>query len=130
MARIISEREHKSGTDYFLEFPILDLEGSWYSFECNADGVVDIESMPEVRRDNYHKCINGEHSVGPGKVNGYPWQYTEPAILECDCGCEVRLERFTNTCDKCNADYNTAGQRLAPREQWGEETGEHWTECY
>ena len=32
--------------------------------------------------------------------------------------------RFTNTCDRCGDDYNSAGQRLAPREQWGEETGE------
>jgi len=36
----------------------------------------------------------------------------------CDCS------GFTNTCPSCGADYNWAGQRLAPREQWGEETGE------
>ena len=30
---------------------------------------------------------------------------------------------FTNTC-LCGADYNMSGQRLAPRSQWGEETGE------
>ena len=32
---------------------------------------------------------------------------------------------FTNTCPECGADYNWAGQRLAPRDPWGEETGEH-----
>lgn len=31
---------------------------------------------------------------------------------------------FTNTCDHCGADYNSSGQRLASRSQWGEETGE------
>lgn len=30
---------------------------------------------------------------------------------------------FTNTCE-CGADYNMSGQMLAPRHQWGEETGE------
>ena len=35
---------------------------------------------------------------------------------------------FTNTCE-CGQDYNSGGQLLAPREQWGEETGEHWSEC-
>lgn len=41
----------------------------------------------------------------------------------CHCGRIVECRGFTNTCD-CGADYNHAGQRLAPRSQWGEETGE------
>jgi hypothetical protein len=51
-------------------------------------------------------------------------------VVRCDCGDEVECRNFTNTCDHCGADYNISGSRLAPREQWGEETGEHWTECY
>jgi len=31
---------------------------------------------------------------------------------------------FTNHCLKCDLDYNFAGQLLAPRSRWGEETGE------
>lgn len=46
-----------------------------------------------------------------------------PALWRCDCGAELECPNFTNTCE-CGADYNSAGQRLAPREQWGEETGE------
>ena len=52
----------------------------------------------------------------------------EPAVGRCSCGRRVSLANFTNTCD-CNRDYNMSGQLLAAREQWGEETGEHWTEC-
>jgi len=48
----------------------------------------------------------------------------EPALWRCDCGEELHLDGFTNTCDGCEADYNGSGQRLAPRSQWGEETGE------
>ena len=49
----------------------------------------------------------------------------EQAMGPCDvCGHEVVLSGFTCTCDYCGADYNSSGQRLAPREQWGEETGE------
>jgi len=53
------------------------------------------------------------------------------AVIECvDCGSPVELfNAFTITCD-CGADYNWAGQRLAPRSQWGEETGESWEDCY
>ncbi len=42
----------------------------------------------------------------------------------CDCGSEVEFSRFTNTCHDCGADYNMSGERLASRDQWGEETGE------
>ena len=48
----------------------------------------------------------------------------EPALWQCDCGEKLECPDFTNTCDKCGADYNSGGQRLAPRAQWGEETGE------
>jgi len=43
--------------------------------------------------------------------------------IKC-CGEWMYCEGFTNTCEVCGADYNWAGQRLAPRSQWGEETGE------
>lgn len=49
--------------------------------------------------------------------------------IECYCGRKVICRNFTNTCD-CGRDYNFAGSLLAPRSQWGEETGEHWTDCY
>lgn len=44
--------------------------------------------------------------------------------IKCrNCGELVTCTGFTNTCD-CGTDYNHAGQMLAPRSQWGEETGE------
>ena len=47
------------------------------------------------------------------------WNY-----VKCEnCGEWVLLEDFTNTCD-CGAEYNGFGQRLAPRNLWGWETGE------
>lgn len=53
----------------------------------------------------------------------------ELKTLICVCGREVYLREFTNTCE-CDRDYNLNGNLLAPRSQWGEETGEHWTDCY
>ncbi len=52
----------------------------------------------------------------------------------CPCGANVFLVaggsfNFTTTCN-CGKDYNSSGDELAPREQWGEETGEHWSDCY
>lgn len=51
-----------------------------------------------------------------------------PARIKC-CNQWLSLGSFTNTCEHCNADYNSGGQLLAPRSHWGEETGEHWSEC-
>ena len=47
----------------------------------------------------------------------------------CDCGRKVYLDRFTNPC-ACGVDYDMSGRALAPRHLWGEETGEHWSECF
>ncbi len=40
------------------------------------------------------------------------------------CGYFLVCSKFTNTCERCGADYNWTGAKLAPRRFWGEETGE------
>ena len=45
-------------------------------------------------------------------------------VMRCDCGEEIEcVSWWSNECD-CGTEYNGAGQALAPRSQWGEETGE------
>jgi len=58
--------------------------------------------------------------------NSFPYRVS--AKIKC-CGEWLSLHNFTNTCPHCNADYNASGQLLAPRSQWGEETGESWVDC-
>jgi hypothetical protein len=65
---------------------------------------------------------SGESNVCT-KEGGGCGRIKEPALWKCDCGEELELFGFTTTCE-CGADYNSGGQRLGPREQWGEETGE------
>jgi hypothetical protein len=48
----------------------------------------------------------------------------------CSCGEDVHFNHFTNTCDNCETDYNSSGQELAPRSQWGEETGESLSDIF
>lgn len=47
----------------------------------------------------------------------------------CSCGNVVECREFTNEC-QCGNLYNFCGQKLALVEQWGEETGEDWWECW
>lgn len=51
--------------------------------------------------------------------------------INCNhCNEEVILTNgFTNTCI-CGTDYNGLGEELAPREQWGWETGENLVDMY
>jgi hypothetical protein len=57
------------------------------------------------------------------------WSKVIP-VVTCHCGEKVYCTAFTNTCDRCEADYNFNGELLADRSQWGEETGESWQDCY
>lgn len=47
--------------------------------------------------------------------------------IQCvDCKEKVFISKaFVSTCGYCGTDYNAVGQKLAPRDQWGEETGEN-----
>ena len=55
--------------------------------------------------------------------------YKRRVLIGTCCRTSFELRNFTNTCPDCGTDFNSAGQRLAPRAQWGEETGEHPSEC-
>jgi hypothetical protein len=49
-----------------------------------------------------------------------------PEGLRCECGAFLDWCGFGQdySCDRCGREYNSGGQALAPRSQWGEETGE------
>lgn len=115
-------------TTYSLDFERADGKGG-FGFPCDQFGA--FQSTPGSAH-SLAMCLAGQDSNGqkirPMGVRTMHGSYRHPAIGECHCGREIELGRFTNTC-KCGREFNSAGQELAPREQWGEETGEHWSEC-
>jgi len=120
---------------YAREFSFANGGGGGWSFQCDKYVNIKVLDNPEAIA-NYAACLAGIDRfdrgaiVDKGIVSWEPVPYRQPAIGECECcGEEVYLSNFTNTCD-CGADYNSSGDRLAHRSQWGEETGEHWSECY
>lgn len=154
--QIIKRRERTESVSYHRSFEWADMPGAGFGFDCDEHGNVDTDKLHPSARANYAACLTGtvERWEGvewvPGKEDGYDpvpgtghkvarqirdagvrkftRHYTEPAIGKCTCGAEVSLSAFTNTCDQCGADYSMSGQRLAPREFWGEETGESVTD--
>lgn len=125
--QILSQRQYITETYYELFYQWQDsTPGHGMGFACDENGKVDMVALEKkpAALDNYNKCLNGTHAVKAPTIQKFQHSYSQPAIGKCDCGCEVQLDSFTNTCDHCNRDYNMSGQLLAPRCQWGEETGE------
>lgn len=125
--KIISRREHCDETSYHLFFEYEGVSGAGFAFDCDKNGIVNTSNFNTAKLANYNACmagsVNGNAVLNRG-IQVRHHTYINPAIGECECGKEVVLSNFTNTCYNCEADYNMSGQMLAPREQWGEETGE------
>jgi hypothetical protein len=112
--------------EYSLHFEQSGFPGSGYGFPCDAQGAVETGSMGPKAVESYRMCQTG-HLKGEFEapvVQNLSREYRHPSVGKCQCGTQVTLDGFTNTCSGCGADYNRDGSRLAPREQWGEETGE------
>ena len=123
--QISRRRERKEETTYSLYFERISLPGSGFSFPCDKDGKVFEKDLHPCALTNYQNLVAGkEEGYKAGEITSSVHRHVEPAVGLCNhCNKEVPLHGFTNTCE-CGTDYNMSGQELAPREQWGEETGE------
>ena len=55
-----------------------------------------------------------------------------PQCAKCKCGNEIPSDGPGRDfhCDCCGLEFNSSGQQLADRRQWGEETGETAMDYY
>jgi len=128
--QIIRERKRMSAEYYTHEFVWRHDRNAGFSFPCDENGKLPDDLNPAAL-ENYKSCIDGTYDVINLGIRRNVHRWTQPAIGICErCGEEVYLDSFTNTCERCGADYDINGNMLAQRSQWGEETGEHWSECY
>jgi len=125
--KIVSKRERIEYTSYQRVFDYADEPGSGFGFPCTAEGVIESD-MCDAAKENLAHCLtgiawNGRKLIDRGIATHRATYIKEAVGVCCECGREVYLSGFTCSCE-CGADYNSSGQRLAPRPQWGEETGE------
>ena len=123
MGNIIRRSERVTRTEYYLSFERRDMPGHGFSFPCDQAGNVFRDQLQPDGLANLTDCLSGAHDVIAEGVKVSSWSFIRPAVLMCHCGREVELDGFTCACP-CGSDYNQSGQLLAPRSQWGEETGE------
>jgi len=112
-------------TSSFKDAFILERSAMHYNESAFVNGVYD-KNRDLAYLNLLEVLESGDYEM---KEIDYDYTYRVPAELEC-CGEWLSLGSFTNTCPHCDADYNGSGSLLASRSQWGEETGEHWSECY
>jgi hypothetical protein len=77
------------------------------------------------------------NDCGSPSYEHYPGMPRKPVVYEgqdgeryvdCPCGNQVGLwNGWANPCGKCNREYSGSGGLLAPRSQWGVETGEDFS---
>lgn len=119
--RAISPEYRVTLGDYRHRFDSIDMPGAGFSFPVDENGGVDntfgwLNRIEELKKNESYTDLGIEYSERSFYV---------PAVIRCQCGAEVELSMvMTNTCDKCHRDYNSSGQLLAPRSQWGWDTGE------
>lgn len=125
--KIIKRGRRTEVTSFGLAFDYEGEKGFGYTFDCDESGQV-LPFENDAAEANYKECLSGSingRAVGKPYVQKYHRRHYDPPVGVCDdCGRHVTLGGFTNTCE-CGADYNSAGQRLAARSQWGWDTGEH-----
>lgn len=110
-------------SEYNQSFSYTDEPGAGYSIPCFKDG-----SLTPKNQKTFDYVKLQDNLIYNGILERTR-SFNEPGSIKCVCGEEVWLGNImTNTCEKCGRDYNIGGQLLAPRYQWGEETGETLSE--
>ncbi len=122
MPTVIQQSRTEDVITYLFEYEWVNDPGAGYGFECDANGVLEEPEHPSVA---IAEKLLAEGKLIKKGVRKYQNVARYPAIIECDvCRNHVSLDSaWLNPCS-CGADYDGAGNRLAPRSQWGEETGE------
>lgn len=124
---IIKQSERVTVVTRQRAFEWKDCPGAGFSFDLDDNNEI---IVTEGNRENVEMCLaDGGLTLHDNGVEVLEHDYTEPAVGKCPCGREVTLESSVagNDCG-CGRIYNSSGQELAPRSQWGEETGETYAD--
>ena len=106
--------------EYTREFEYIDRSNRFYSFPCDANGLVDVT---EDFSTSYEYCLAnvGTKFLDMGIIDMSHFERS-CGYGTCVCGETVYLDAdYGNGIDcDCGRIYNLSGQELAPRSQWDE----------
>lgn len=130
---IIEDARLETIEEYWLDFSLAGMPGAGWCFPCDSAGHVDETTLQPAGLLSFRMCQQGSDERGRAVISkGVMCQrrtIRHPAIARCHCNARLELaSSWLNTCDAGGRDYDGSGAALAPRQHWGEETGEHWAE--
>lgn len=112
---------HEDIKEYHIVF--FTATGGEFSFPCTKAGHLKRKGLNSAAVENLRKIEAGEFCTVRRKFFDYSRTYYHSPQGKC-CDQWMDLGSFINTCDICDADYDSNGSRLSDRQFWGEETGE------
>lgn len=126
--KIIKQREHVVREVRELCFWHIEFSRGRSGFAFEVDHNDEPILPTETLRASYQDCVDHPERYHVPEIRTRQERHVEFAEGECDvCQSTVLLQSgWSNTCEGCGTEYNGGGQRLAPRSQWGEETGERF----
>jgi len=120
MSKVIKPRKRVEQAEYYH---------LWRDWNGNIAQWIDCDKRGQVKKG--WKRILAEWKAKPQEEVRYEGvqenvrHYWQSGVIKCDCGKRFDYDdSWMNTCPHCGADYDGNGNRLAPRSQWGYETGE------
>lgn len=124
MANFITRPSIEEVVEYYRAYDYVGRPGCGWWFRCDKDGNIPSSEKSEAYEKAMKALQSGE--VDDNGVQERRWTYRVPGVISCDrCAHQVDIDdSWLNTCPHCGADYDGSGNLLAPRSQWGEETGE------
>jgi hypothetical protein len=127
MSKLITPHTRIEHVEHTIDFEDSTCPGAGYSFPADKTGI-DFAELHDCAIDNLLSCYTRADISGPF-YSAREWSYMQAAVYRCKCGGEIVCESpYGNDCNRCNGEFNQSGQRLAPREFWGEETGESYSD--
>lgn len=120
MSKVIAPGGRVEHTERRRAFEWLDCPGAGFSFLCDEHGNILMGDLAPEALDSVLTCFTDERVADRG-IEVYSHSYREGPTVECDCGRHVHCDdSWANGCE-CGREYNSSGQQLAPRSQWGAE---------
>lgn len=121
MSKIIEQSKIITNVEHALAFSWCDDPGAGFGFPCDEHGNIDMGTLAPVAHDNVLLAFTDARVRYDGIERREDRHRQGPTVL-CDCGSHVHCDsHWSNTCDRCGHEYNSSGQQLAPRSQWGAE---------
>jgi len=113
---LISPEKRSYHKEYNIVFRFVEDPNSGYSFPCNAQGTVSLETLPPSAVNNYIACCLGDvngHQVTLVGISEETIAVVENAVIRCDCGQPLELvDWYASECVHCGREYNGGGQLL------------------